>query len=208
MRQLIKVGLTGSIATGKSVTLDDWRQAGAVGIDADALAHQALIPKTPTWDEVVRTFGTKILNKDGTINRPKLGKIVFADEKKRETLNRIIHPAVEKMWREAIEQLERENATAIVVVAIPLLYEVAAETKFDCVVVVGCSEPTQLARLKKKSLSKSQAQARIRAQWPLQMKIDRADFVIWNDGRLEVLHQQAETIWVNIKETYHAPSKN
>jgi dephospho-CoA kinase len=208
MRHLIKVGLTGSIATGKSVTLDDWRQAGAVGIDADALAHQALIPRTPTWDKVVRTFGSKILNKDGTVNRPKLGKIVFADEKKREALNRIIHPAVEKMWTEAIEKLEREAAATVVVVAIPLLYEVAAETKFDCVVVVGCSEPTQLARLTKKGLSKSQAQARIRAQWPLQMKMDRADFVIWNDGRLEVLHQQAETIWVNIKETYHAPSKN
>ena len=208
MKQLIKVGLTGGIATGKSMTLDRWQQTGAVGIDADALAHQALIPKTPTWDEVVRTYGPKILNKDGTINRPKLGKIVFADEKKREALNRIIHPAVEKMWTEAIEQLERDGAASIAVVAIPLLYEVAVETKFDCVVVVGCSELTQHARLARKGLSKAQAHARIRAQWPLQMKMDRADFVIWNDGLLEVLHQQAETIWANIKETYHAPSKN
>jgi dephospho-CoA kinase len=172
------------------------------------LAHQALIPKTPTWDEVVRTFGPKILNRDGTVNRPKLGKIVFADEKKREALNRIIHPAVETMWTEAMEQLEHDGAACIAVVAIPLLYEVAAETRFDCVVVVGCSEPTQLARLTRKGLSIAQARARIRAQWPLQMKMDRADSVIWNDGLLEVLHQQAETIWVNIKETYHAPSKN
>ena len=208
MKRLIKVGLTGGIATGKSMTLDHWQQAGIAGIDADVLAHQALIPRTPTWDKVVRTFGSKILNKDGTVNRPKLGKIVFADAEKREALNRIIHPAVEQMWTEAVEQLERKDAATIVVVAIPLLYEVAAETKFDCVVVVGCSESTQVARLIKKSLSKSQAQARIRAQWPLQMKMDRADFVIWNDGRLEVLYQQAETIWVNIKETYHAPSKN
>jgi len=208
MKRLIKVGLTGGIASGKSMTLDHWQQTGTAGIDADVLAHQALIPRTPTWDKVVRTFGSKILNKDGTVNRPKLGKIVFADEKKRGALNRIIHPAVEKMWTEAIEKLERENVATIVVVAIPLLYEVAVETKFDCVVVVGCSEPTQLARLTKKGLSKSQAQARIRAQWPLQMKMDHADFVIWNDGWLEVLHQQAKTIWVNIKETYHAPSKN
>ena len=208
MKRLIKVGLTGGIATGKSMALDYWQQAGTAGIDADVLAHQALIPGTPTWDKVVRTFGSKILNRDETVNRPKLGKIVFADEKRREALNRIIHPAVEKMWTEAIEQLEREDAATTIVVAIPLLYEVAAETKFDCVVVVGCSEATQFARLAKKGLSKSQAQARIRAQWPLQMKMDRADFVIWNDGRLEVLHQQAETIWVNIKETYHAPSKN
>ncbi len=190
------------------MTLDHWRQAGAVGIDADTLAHQALIPGTPTWDEVVRTFGPKILNKDGTVNRPGLGKIVFADEKKREALNRIIHPAVEKMWMDDVKQLERKGAARIAVIAIPLLYEVAAETKFDCVIVVGCSEPTQLARLTKKGLSKSQALARIRAQWPLQTKMDRADFVIWNDGQLEVLHQQAGTIWMNIKETYHAASKN
>lgn len=208
MRKLIKVGLTGGIATGKSTTLDHWQQAGAAGIDADVLAHQALTPQTPTWNEVVRTFGPRILNRDGTVNRPKLGKIVFADGKKRETLNRIIHPAVERMWLGAVEQLERERITSIAVVAIPLLYEVAAEAKFDYIVVVGCSERTQLARLKPKGISKAQAQARIRAQWPLQMKMDQADFVIWNDGLLEVLHQQAETIWANIKETYHAPSKN
>jgi dephospho-CoA kinase len=208
MRHLIKVGLTGGIAAGKSMTLDRWRQAGAIGIDADALAHRALTPQTSTWTEVVSTFGPRILNKDGTVNRPKLGKIVFADEKKREALNRIIHPAVEKMWVEDMEKLDRENAARIVVVAIPLLYEVAAETGFDCVVVVGCSEPTQLARLTRKGLSKAEARARIRAQWPLQMKMDRANFVIWNDGQLEVLHQQAEVIWANIKETYHAPSKN
>ncbi len=208
MKRLIKVGLTGGIATGKSMTLGRWRQAGAVGIDADVLAHQALAPKTPTWDEVVRMFGPKILNKDETINRPKLGKIVFADEKKRKALNRIVHPAVEKMWTEYIEKLEREGAARLAVVAIPLLYEVAAETQFDCIVVVGCSEPTQLARLTRKGLSKTQARARIRAQWPLPMKMERADFVIWNDGLLVVLHQQAEMIWANIKETYHAPSKN
>ena len=190
------------------MTFDHWQQAGAVGIDADVLAHQALTPKTPTWDEVVRTFGSKILNKDGMVNRPKLGEIVFADEQKREALNRIIHPAVEKMWTKDMRKLEREGTSKIAVVAIPLLYEVAAETQFDCVVVVGCSEPTQLVRLAQKGLSKAQARARIHAQWPLQMKMDRADFVIWNDGLVAMLHQQAETIWANIKESYHAPSKN
>ena len=208
MRRLIKVGLTGGIATGKSMTLDHWQRVGTAGIDAGELAHQALTPNTPTWNEVVRTFGRKVLNKDETVNRPKLGKIVFADEQKREALNRIIHPAVEKMWTEGVEKLEREGMAKIAVVAIPLLYEVAAETQFDCVVVVGCSALTQLTRLTQKGMSKAQARVRIRAQWPLQMKMDRADFVIWNDGQLAVLHQQAETIWANIKETYHAPCKN
>jgi dephospho-CoA kinase len=208
MRRLIKVGLTGGIATGKSTTLKQWQENGTAVIDADDLAHEALTPNTPTWEEVVRTFGNEILHPDRTVNRPKLGDIVFADEGKREALNRIIHPAVDRMWRENVERLKHEDQVEFVVVAIPLLYEVAVESQFDCVVVVGCSEPTQLARLTNKGLSETQARARIGAQWPLPKKMDRADFVIWNDGRPEVLHQQAEIIWATIKETYHAPSKN
>jgi dephospho-CoA kinase len=208
MRPLIKVGLTGGIATGKSTTLKQWREAGAAVIDADELAHEALTPDTPTWEEVVRTFGSEILDPDRTVNRSKLGEIVFADDGKRAALNRIIHPVVDRMWREDIERLKREDQVEFVVVAIPLLYEVAVEGQFDCVVVVGCSEPTQLARLTKKGLSETQARARIGAQWPLPKKMERADFVIWNDGAPEVLHQQAEIIWATIKESYHAPSKN
>jgi dephospho-CoA kinase len=208
MRRLIKVGLTGGIATGKSTTIQHWQQAGAAGIDADELAHRALQPETPTWEEVVNTFGTDILNKDRTVNRPKLGDIVFADDRKRMALNEIIHPAVGRMWAEEIEKLERAGEVEVVVVSIPLLYEVAVETRFDCVVVVGCSEPTQFARLARKGLSEPKARARIRAQWPLSTKMDRADFVIWNDGSSQVLLKQAEVIWANIKESYHAASKN
>lgn len=208
MRRLIKVGLTGGIATGKSTTFQHWQQAGAAGIDADELAHQALQPETSTWEEVVKTFGPEILKKDRTVNRPKLGDIVFADEGKRTVLNSIIHPAVGRMWTEQIEKLERAGETEVVVVSVPLLYEVAVERQFDCVVVVGCSEATQLTRLARKGLSESRARARIRAQWPLPTKMDRADFVIWNDGTLPVLLKQAEVVWANIKESYHAPSKN
>ena len=208
MKRLIKVGLTGGIATGKSVTLEQWRSQGAASLDADEYAHRALTPDTPTWEEVVRTFGREVLDENGVVNRPKLGDIVFGDEKKREALNRIIHPAVQRMWMEDMERLKREGRAEIAIISIPLLYEVAAETQFDCVVVVGCSEATQLARLARKGLSETQARARIRAQWPLQTKMDRADFVIWNDGSPVVLHRQAGIIWANIKETYHAPSKN
>jgi dephospho-CoA kinase len=208
MRRLLKVGLTGGIATGKSTTLERWRSLGAASLDADEYAHRALAPDTPTWEEVVRVFGNDILKRDRTIDRPKLGEIVFDDDAKRETLNRIIHPAVDKMWKEDVERLKRDGQAEFVVVAIPLLYEVAAESQFDCVAVVGCSEQTQLSRLTQKGLSETQARSRIRAQWPLPTKMDRADFVIWNDGVPEVLHQQAEIIWATIKETYHAPSKN
>ena len=207
-KRLIKIGLTGGIGTGKSTTLELWRKAGVAVIDADELAHQALMPESPTWERVVRAFGNEILNADRTVNRARLGEMVFADSGKREELNQIIHPAVRRMWGEAVEQLEREQRAEFVVLAIPLLYEVAAESQFDHVVVVGCSGPTQLTRCRCKGLSAAQARARIGAQWPLPAKMDRADFVIWNDGTLAVLHRQAEIIWATIKETYHAPSKN
>jgi len=208
MRRLIKVGLTGGIATGKSTTLDFWRTRGAAVLDADEYAHRALAPDTPTGQEVARTFGNEVVNADRTVNRARLGEIVFANAEQREALNRIIHPAVERMWKEDVERLQREGRAEIVVLAIPLLYEVAVQSEFDCVVVVGCSESTQLARLARKGLSEAQARARIGAQWPLTAKMDRADFVIWNDGVPAVFHRQAETIWATIKETYHAPSKD
>ena len=208
MRRLIKVGLTGGIATGKSMTLEQWKKSGAAGIDADDLAHRAIEPQTPAWHEVVKTFGEGILNEDRTVNRRKLGDIVFADERKRTVLNGIIHPVVERMWTEEVEKLTRVGEVEMVVVTVPLLYEVAAETRVDCVVVVGCSEQTQLTRLAAKGFTEPQARARIGAQWPLATKMDRADFVIWNDGGLRALTEQAGMIWANIKESYHASNKN
>jgi dephospho-CoA kinase len=208
MRRLIKVGLTGGIAAGKSTAFRHWEANGAAGIDTDELAHQTLAPNAPTWNEILRAFGNDILNDDKTINRRKLGKIVFGDQQKRLALNRIIHPVVHQKWIEEVEKLERDGKTEVAVVSIPLLYEVGAETHFDCVVAVGCSEQTQITRLTQKGLSETEARARIGAQWPVQKKMDKADFVIWNDGALRVLSEQADIIWANIKETHHAASKN
>jgi len=207
VKPLIKVGLTGGIAAGKSTVTTRWRKTGAATIDADDLAHEALTPGTPTHADVVKTFGKKILNADQTINRRALGKIVFEDERKRLALNQIIHPYVHKAVTKTLTQWEQDGQVAVGVVSIPLLYEVGEENSFDFVVTVACSEQTQVARLTSKGLSKAQARARIRAQWPLPTKMDRADFVIWNDGLLQVLEQQAAIIWETIKETGHAARK-
>ncbi len=209
MTGLLKIGLTGGIACGKSTVTHRWsRGNGTALIDADQLAHQTLEPDTSTWADVVRVFGKEILNADGTVNRPKLGEIVFGNEQKRLALNRIVHPAVARMWTEELDTLDREGRAQVAIVAIPLLYEVGAEKQFDCVVVVASSEQTQMARLTASGLTETQALARIRAQWPLQMKMDRADFVIWNNGSDRVLSEQADMIWTRIKENYHAASKN
>jgi len=204
---MIRVGLTGGIAAGKSTVARRWQEAGAALVDSDALAHQTLAPDTPTWADVVRVFGRDVLNPDRTINRRRLGEIVFPDESKRQQLNQIIHPAVRQMWTAELARLARAGQTEIAVVCIPLLFEVAAEKEFDCVVAVGCSEPTQLARLAAKGFDETQARARIRAQLPVQTKLDRADFVIWNDGSWPVLYRQADIIWQTIKETHHAPTQ-
>jgi len=208
MKWLFKLGLTGGIAAGKSAVAARWRQADTAVIETDKLAHQTLAQGTTTYDEIVKVFGKGILNADGSINRAALGEIVFGDEQKRLVLNQIVHPVVRQMWMEALEKLEREGRVAVALVSIPLLYEVGVENQFDCVVAVGCSEQTQLARLAAKGLTSTQARARIRAQWPMQKKMDKADFVILNDGSFRVLVEQADIIWANLKENYHAPSKN
>jgi dephospho-CoA kinase len=204
MAKLVRIGLTGGIAAGKSTVAQRWQQAGAIVIEADELAHRALEPGTPTWQEVVREFGREVLNADQTVNRPKLGEIVFGDESKRLALNRIVHPAVRQMQADLLAQCERDGRAKFVLVTVPLLYEVGAERDFDFVVTVACSEQTQLARLTATGLSEEQARARIRAQWPMQRKMGRADFVIWNDGTLRTLSEQADIIWAIIKENCHA----
>ena len=191
-----RIGLTGGIAAGKSSVAELWRAHGATIIDSDVLAHRALERGTATYREIVAAFGAAILNFDGTINRRQLGEIVFADAARRQALNAIVHPVVRAEWR-----LKLAAATGIAVVVIPLLFEVGAEKEFDRVVVVGCSEITQLARLAEKGLPAAQARARIGAQLPLLSKMDRGDFVIWNDGSRAVLHQQAEIVWTKIKES-------
>ncbi|NQU12445.1 dephospho-CoA kinase [bacterium] len=201
MNRLLKVGLTGGIAAGKSTVLMLWQQAGAAGIDTDALAHRALEPETPTWAAVVCEFGESILRPDRTIDRRKLGALVFADEQRRQALNAIVHPVIHRWWREGVAAIEQAGAPAVVVVAIPLLYEVGVAAEFDRVVVIGCSEPTQLARLGAKGLTATEARARLAAQWPLADKMERADFVIWNDGSRRILAAQAEEIWSRLKET-------
>ena len=195
-----KVGLTGGIASGKSSVAGLWHARGAAVIDSDRLAHRTLEPGTPTHAEIVREFGTEILNADGSIHRPTLGGIVFGNERRRQVLNQIVHPVVRQMWGDELAAVQRAGRTAVAVVAIPLLFEVGVEEEFDCVVVVACSEQTQLARLAAKGLDAAQARARIASQLPPQAKMDRGDFVVWNDGSLSVLERQAAMIWSKIKE--------
>ena len=192
---IFRVTLTGGIAAGKSAVAELWRQHALAVIDSDLLAHDALAPGTPTHAEVVRVFGTA--------DRAALAEIVFRDETRRAALTNIIHPFVRQKRDEAFAALE-PRAPGIALAVVPLLYEVAGEKEMDCVVVVACNETTQRTRLAAKGFTDTQARARIAAQWPMQKKMDHADFVIWNDGTRHALAEQADIIWQRIKETYHA----
>lgn len=202
---LIRVGLTGGIAAGKSAVAQLWEAHGVPIVDADALARTALAPGSIGHSAVVREFGPAILQADGTINRPALAAIVFANAERRTVLNGIVHPIVRVGWQSQLQLWADDPRVALGVVAVPLLYETGVEKEFDYVVTVACSLSTQLVRLQAKGMDEAHARARIAAQWPPQKKMDRADFVIWNDGSRRLLAEQAEIILHRIKEINHAP---
>lgn len=195
MNRLIVAGLTGGIASGKTTAALMFARRGARLIDTDTLAHRALAPQTATGRRVVEAFGRGILDPDGTINRARLGEIVFADERQRQRLNELVHPAVRKAWLEEINALRRMGETGVVLVIIPLLYETGAQDLFDRIITMACGAATQQARLCLRGLTAAQTAARVAAQWPVTQKMERADYVIWGEGALPVLEQQVERVW-------------
>ena len=164
MDNLIQAGLTGGIASGKTTAAAVLATLGARVVDTDELARQALRPDAPAFEAVVRVFGRQILNADGTVDRARLGDIVFADARQRQRLNDIVHPVVRAAWQGELAELKRAGWRGVVVVVIPLLYEVAAQDRFETVIVVACAEATQRSRLRERGLTAAQADARIRAQ--------------------------------------------
>jgi dephospho-CoA kinase len=178
---LLRIALTGGIATGKTYVASRLREAGVPVIDADVLAREVVAPGTPGLDAVIQRFGGAILTSEGTLNRARLGEIVFRDESARKDLEAIVHPAVRRRIEKFFEQLS-EN-TPFAVADIPLLYETGRAKDFDRVIVVAASAETQIARvMARDGLSRETAERRLAAQLPIASKVDKADFVIRTDG--------------------------
>lgn len=199
MDKLIQAGLTGGIASGKTTAAAVLAALGARVIDTDELARRALDTGTSAFEAAVRAFGREILKADGAIDRERLGDVVFADARQRQRLNDIVHPEVRAAWQGQLIELKRAGWRGVVAVVIPLLYEVAAQDWFDAVIAVGCAATTQRQRLRERGLTKAQADARIRAQLPMTAKMERADFVAWNESSLAVLEQQVTRIWKRLE---------
>lgn len=193
---MLNVGLTGGIASGKSTVAKIFEDKGAYLIDFDALAHFAEEPDQPAWKAIVEVFGREILNEDGTINRAKLGQIVFANQEKLSTLNSIVHPAVFDLWRRRIEDIREMNPRAIVVSDVPLLIEVSVQHLFDVVILVYVSPEDQIKRLRERNeYSRKEAESRLDTQMPIDEKIPHADYVIDNKGPIETTRSVVNAVW-------------
>ncbi|NNV06067.1 dephospho-CoA kinase [Geobacillus sp. C56-T2] len=187
---VLTIGLTGGIASGKSTVSAMMRQLGLPVIDADEAARAVVRPGEDAYRQIVAAFGPGILQKNGDIDRAKLGEIVFSDEAERTKLNAIVHPAVRRHMLAEKEELVRAGAKTIVL-DIPLLFESGLTDWVDKVLVVFVDEETQLRRLMARNgFTKEEALARIRAQWPLAEKVKRADAVLDNNGTIEETRRQ------------------
>jgi dephospho-CoA kinase len=193
---VVTVGLTGGIGSGKSEVARLLAARGAVVVDADALAREAVAPGSPGLAAVVAEFGPEVLSADGTLDRARLGEVVFADAARREALESIVHPYV---GRRSAELIAGVPADAVVVYDVPLLAEKQLQEHYDFVVVVDAAEPTRIGRLvASRGMSEDEARARIAAQATREQRLAVADVVIDNDGDLAGLERQVDSLWARL----------
>ncbi|MEV4297270.1 dephospho-CoA kinase [Microbispora rosea] len=200
---MLRVGLTGGIGSGKSEVSRRLAARGAVVVDADKIAREVVEPGTPGLAEIVEAFGEDVLRPDGTLDRERLGAIVFADAEKLKILNGIVHPKV----GERSERLQREApGDAVVVYDVPLLAENNLAPLYDVVIVVDTPDEVRLERLLRfRGMPEADARARIAAQASREDRLRIADIVIRNEGSLDDLEAQIDKIWQDLSERV-APS--
>jgi len=197
---MLKVGLTGNIAAGKSTVADVWRRLGAHVIDADELARRAVDPGTPAYHAIAAEWGNDVVVAGGELDRAALRRIVFNDPSARERLEQIVHPAVaalrDQLYREAMDR-----GDALVVADIPLLFEVGLVDEFDVIVLVDAPEEVRLVRLVgDRAMDPEEARRVIAAQMPSELKRARADYVIENTGSVAEVERRAAEVWLELKQ--------
>ncbi len=212
---MLKVGLTGGIASGKSAVGEMFVALGAHLVQADRIAHQLMLPGEPVYNEVVRHFGGSILDPDLSINRAKLAEVAFgagagSGEAKPETsriqeLNRIVHPAVIRAQDEWMEETGREDQKAVAIVEAALIFEAGAAQRFDRMIVVTCSDEQRVARFaarQKLDLETAQKEVarRMAAQMPEAEKAKAANYVIDNSGSLAQTRERVRAVWEELRQ--------
>jgi dephospho-CoA kinase len=194
---MLRVALTGGIATGKSYCLAHLAELGAAVVDADRLAREAVLPGSVGLRAVLDHFGPDVLAPDGSLDRPALGRIVFDDARARAALEAIIHPEVYRHIREWFANLP--SGTRVAVADIPLVFETGHNHDFDTVVVVACEPAEQVRRvMARDGLSEREARARLAAQWPIEEKVKRATHVIWTDRSFADTDRQIADVYARL----------
>jgi dephospho-CoA kinase len=197
---MLRVGLTGGIATGKSTAGAMFVELGCHLIDSDRITHELLQPGQAVHTAVVQEFGKDILAADGSIDRRILGNLVFSDPKARAMLNSLVHPAVIQRQQQWLQEVEAEDPQGIAIVDAALMIEVGTYKNYDKLVVVTCRPEIQKQRLRARStLSEEQIEARIRSQMPMEEKAKYADFVIDSSGPIAETREQVRAIYRQLR---------
>jgi len=195
---MIVVGVTGSLASGKTEAANFFRKLGARVFDADLFSHEATRKRKPLYRAIVKLFGRDFLKKDGTLDRKKLATRVFSDPKSLRDLNTLIHPEV---VAEAFELIRRLRSKAgVLVLDVPLLFEAKMDSAVDCVLVVAATRKNMIRRASKKGITAALARKVLARQWPLSKKIRHADMVIENNGSLNELERKVRCVYDRLKE--------
>lgn len=198
---MLIVGLTGGIASGKTVVSQILGEEGAHIIDADQLARELVHPHTPAWEELRKVFGEEILGKDRFIDRKALAEQVFSDPEQRNRLNRILHPRVKEEIGRRVSEIAQTEPDAIVVIDAPLLIETGNHLHMDVVIVVSATKRQQIERLKARSgTTEEEARRIIASQLPLKEKLEVADIVISNEGSLEETKRKTQEVYRKLKQ--------
>jgi dephospho-CoA kinase len=194
------IGLTGGIGSGKSTAAQMLGELGAEVIDADKVGHKIYLPDTPAWREIVAAFGDGVLAADRSIDRTRLGPIVFADPQALQTLNRITHGKIYAFIQGQIDYMRQQQTARVVVVEAAILLEAGWRSLVEQLWVVAASIDVVIPRLKAyKNISEDQARARIAAQLSNEERIAQADKVIWNDHGIAELRQAVEGAWRSLR---------
>jgi dephospho-CoA kinase len=203
---MLKVGLTGGYATGKTLVASELERLGCLVIYADRIGHALLEPGGDAYEPTVRTFGPGILQPDGMIDRKKLAGIVFTSPELLKKLNGFIHPAVFRREQEMLDAWEAEHPQGIAVIEAAILIE-TGHTAFDRLIVTACGEEMQIARAMQRDRStREEVLARIARQMPLEQKKRLADYVIDTNGSMEDTARQVHTVFEELKKLAEAPS--
>ena len=196
---MLRLGLTGGIASGKSAVAAMLREMGFAVLDADGLAHKLIEPGQPAYDEVVKEFGSSIVDASGRVDRTKLGAIVFADQAKLDRLNEIVHPRVAEVVFSQFEAWRRSGVPDAAFVEAALLIESGIHKKLDGLVVAWCTPEQQLERLLARGLSETEALRRMAAQLPVEEKLRLASEKIDCSGTREETRRQVEALATKLR---------